>query len=280
MIMEKYNKVSQDISKLITRAYSTSFSLGVWCLDKSVRGPVYSIYGFVRFADEIVDTFHEFDKRKLLFDFEQQYYKALNEGISLNPVLNAFAMVVKKYKIEDDLIQAFLNSMKSDLEKKTYNEKEIKDYVYGSADVVGLMCLRIFTYKDIDMYEKLKPFAMSLGSAFQKINFLRDLKNDSLELNRLYFPELSGGKLNNDNKYLIIKSIENDFSEAKKGIVLLPDNSRFGVYVAYLYYMQLTSKIKKTNAENIYTQRISVSNFNKIILLIIAFFRVKVFRNI
>ncbi len=278
--MEKYNKVSQDISKLITRAYSTSFSLGVWCLDKSVRGPVYSIYGFVRLADEIVDTFHDFDKKKLIFDFEQQYYQALKDGISLNPVLNAFALVVKKYNIEDELVQAFLNSMKSDLEKKTYDEKEIKEYVYGSADVVGLMCLRIFTNKDEAMYERLKPFAMSLGSAFQKINFLRDIKNDSLELNRVYFPEMSEGKLDDTNKSLIIKSIEKDFVEAKKGIVLLPDNSRFGVYVAYLYYLELTKKIKKIRAESIYSERISVSNLMKIILLITAFFSVKVFRKI
>ncbi len=278
--MEKYNKVSQDISKLITRAYSTSFSLGVWCLDESVRAPVYSIYGFVRLADEIVDTFHDFDKKKLIFDFEQQYYQALKDGISLNPVLNAFALVVKKYNIEDELVQAFLNSMKSDLEKKTYDEKEIKEYVYGSADVVGLMCLRIFTNKDEAMYERLKPFAMSLGSAFQKINFLRDIKNDSLELNRVYFPEMSEGKLDDTNKSLIIKSIEKDFVEAKKGIVLLPDNSRFGVYVAYLYYLELTKKIKNIRAESIYSERISVSNLMKIILLITAFFSVKVFRKI
>lgn len=278
--MEKYNKVSQDISKLITRAYSTSFSLGVWCLDESVRAPVYSIYGFVRLADEIVDTFHDFDKKKLIFDFEQQYYQALKDGISLNPVLNAFALVVKKYNIEDELVQAFLNSMKSDLEKKTYDEKEIKEYVYGSADVVGLMCLRIFTNKDEAMYERLKPFAMSLGSAFQKINFLRDIKNDSLELNRVYFPEMSEGKLDDTNKSLIIKSIERDFVEAKKGIVLLPDNSRFGVYVAYLYYLELTKKIKNIRAESIYSERISVSNLMKIILLITAFFSVKVFRKI
>jgi 15-cis-phytoene synthase len=278
--MEKYNKVSQDISKLITRAYSTSFSLGVWCLDESVRAPVYSIYGFVRLADEIVDTFHDFDKKKLIFDFEQQYYQALKDGISLNPVLNAFALVVKKYNIEDELVQAFLNSMKSDLEKKTYDEKEIKEYVYGSADVVGLMCLRIFTNKDEAMYERLKPFAMSLGSAFQKINFLRDIKNDSIELNRVYFPEMSEGKLDDTNKSLIIKSIEKDFVEAKKGIVLLPDNSRFGVYVAYLYYLELTKKIKNIRAESIYSERISVSNLMKIILLITAFFSVKVFRKI
>ena len=273
-----FRNVSFKISRLVTNSYSTSFSLGVKCLDLSVRDAVYSIYGFVRFADEIVDTLHEYDKNKLIIEFGNQYVEAINDGISMNPIINSFQLTVKRYNINQELVQAFFRSMKSDLVKTCFDEVEIKDYIYGSADAVGLMCLRIFVDGNDSEYERLKPFAMSLGSAFQKINFLRDIKKDSKELNRVYFPVLGENMLNDKNKKIIIGNIEEDFKNAKKGIKQLPNNSRLGVYVAYLYYHSLTEKIKRTPAEILMEKRISVNSLNKLLLLIKAYLQVKVFR--
>lgn len=273
-----FKNVSFKISRLVTNSYSTSFSIGVRSLDISVRDAVYSIYGFVRFADEIVDTLHEYDKSKLIHGFENQYNEAVNDGISMNPIINSFQLTVKRYNINQELVSAFFRSMKSDLEKTSFNVDEIKDYIYGSADVIGLMCLKIFVNGNDFEYERLKPFAMSLGSAFQKINFLRDIKKDSKELNRVYFPVLGENSLNDNNKKIIIDNIEEDFSNAKKGIKQLPDNSRQGVYVAYLYYLSLTRKLKNTSSEKLLEKRISVNNFNKLLLLFKAYLQVKVLR--
>lgn len=273
-----FRNVSFKISRLVTNSYSTSFSLGVKCLDLSVRDAVYSIYGFVRFADEIVDTLHEYDKNKLIIEFGNQYIEAINDGISMNPIINSFQLTIKRYNINQELVQAFFRSMKSDLVKTSFDDDEIKDYIYGSADAVGLMCLRIFVDGNDSEYERLKPYAMSLGSAFQKINFLRDIKKDSKELNRVYFPVLGENRLNDKNKKIIIGNIEEDFKNAKKGIKQLPNNSRLGVYVAYLYYYSLTEKIKKTPAEILMAKRISVNILNKLLLLIKAYIQVKVLK--
>jgi phytoene synthase len=266
-----YNHVSFQASRLVTTAYSTSFSIGVRCLDPSIRDAIYSIYGFVRLSDEIVDTFHEYNKEKLLLEFEQHYYSALADGISMNPILNAFQHTVRKYKIEDHLVQSFLASMKSDLYKRDFSEHEIKTYIYGSADVVGLMCLKVFVNGNQAAYEKLKPFAMRLGSAFQKINFLRDLHYDNTELHRVYFPILKNKSFNDTTKRIILEDIHEDYRLALIGIRQLPKNARFGVYTAFLYYQSLTKQIQETKAEQLFIERLSVSNFEKILLLVKAY---------
>lgn len=259
-------------SKLVTKKYSTSFSLAVKMLAPKIREDIYSIYAFVRFADEIVDSFHGYEKEKLLNEFEQDYYKAYVENISLNPILNSFQLTVKKNKITDDLIQAFLTSMKLDLNKKDYETKaEYENYIYGSADVVGLMCLKVFVNGDNEKYEHLKNYAMSLGSAFQKVNFLRDLKDDYEVLNRSYFPGIDLKKLNISAKNKIIDEIEEDFYEALKGIKMLPLEAKFGVYTAYIYYRRLLKKLKRTPSEKIMNTRIRVSNPIKISLLAKSF---------
>ncbi|QQS51603.1 MAG: phytoene/squalene synthase family protein [Bacteroidota bacterium] len=270
-----YDEVTYKISKLVTNSYSTSFSLGVSLLDPIIRNDIFSIYGFVRFADEIVDTFHDTNKEKLLNDFEASYYLAYREGISLNPILHSFQLTVKKYQIDDALIQAFLKSMRYDLHKKEYDEKGIIEYIYGSADVVGLMCLKVFVYGDEQKYNELKPFAMRLGSAFQKVNFLRDLNNDVTELQRTYFPILRQKSLNHETLKNIIDDITKDFEEARLGILKLPKSSRTGVYTAYLYYLSLLRKIKRTKPKHIMESRIRISNFHKILLLNQAYFSVK-----
>lgn len=267
-----FKKVSYKTSKLVTSAYSTSFSIGVRCLHSDIRDAIYSIYGFVRFADEIVDTFHDYDKAKLLEKFISDYYEAVQNGISLNPVLNAFQDTVKKYDIDDALIQAFLNSMKWDLYKTTYNESEIKEYIYGSADVVGLMCLKVFVSGDHKLYENLKSYSMRLGSAFQKINFLRDIGQDTLGLHRIYFPVLNNSDLNEDTKKILLQDINEDFAYALKGIKQLPATSKWGVYTAYFYYLALTSKIANTKAESLKSKRISVSAVWKLLLMLKAYF--------
>ncbi|REE79873.1 phytoene/squalene synthetase [Lutibacter oceani] len=259
-------------SKIVTKKYSTSFSLAVKMLSPKIREDIFSIYAFVRFADEIVDSFHGFDKNQLINEFEADYYKAYNSGISLNPILNCFQLTVKKYKITDDLVQAFLKSMKLDLNKTDYNTvEEFNNYIYGSADVVGLMCLKVFVNGDDEKYESLKNYAMSLGSAFQKVNFLRDLKDDYEVLNRSYFPGVDFKTLNYDSKYKIIEEIEYDFHEAYKGIKLLPIEAKFGVYTAFIYYRRLLKKLKKTPSEKIMHTRIRVSNPMKISLLARSF---------
>lgn len=262
-----FNKVSVDCSKLVTKSYSTSFTLAVKMLAPSIRDAIYSIYGFVRFADEIVDTFHEFDKAELLEKFEKDYYLALGEGISLNPILNAFQRTVKKYDIDDELIQSFLTSMKWDLTKTDYNKTEFEQYIYGSADVVGLMCLKVFVNGDREKYEELKEPAMLLGSAFQKVNFLRDLKNDIELLQRSYFPNIHFKHLDQASKNRIIEEIEGEFKSAYKGVLRLPKTARFGVYTAYIYYKTLLNKLKKTPSEQILNTRIRISNPHKISLL-------------
>ena len=267
-----YDDTSFFCSKIVTKKYSTSFSLAVNMLSPKIRESIYSIYAFVRFADEIVDSFHGYDKNKLMNQFEADYYTGLEAGISLNPILNCFQLTVKKYNITDDLVQAFLTSMKLDLNKTEYKtQAEYNNYIYGSADVVGLMCLKVFVNGDDEKYDSLKFSAMKLGSAFQKVNFLRDLKDDYEILNRSYFPGVNLKSLNFEEKQAIISEIESDFEEAYKGIKLLPIEAKFGVYTAYIYYKRLLSKLKDTPSEEILTTRIRVSNPMKISLLARSF---------
>lgn len=272
-----FDQVSTGCSKLVTKKYSTSFSLSVKMLSPKIRSAIYNIYGFVRFADEIVDSFHSYDKVKLMNKFEEDYYDSLKEGISLNPIINAFQQTVFEYQITDDLVQAFLKSMKADLYKTEYKTKEEYDaYIYGSADVVGLMCLKVFVNGDTDKYEALKEPAMHLGSAFQKVNFLRDLKDDIEDLDRSYFPNVNLKSLDNDSKNTIIKEIEEDFDVAfKEGVLKLPVEAKFGVYVAYRYYKRLLKKLKNTPSEEIMETRIRISNSMKINLLARSFVKYK-----
>jgi phytoene/squalene synthetase len=267
-----YNKVSYESSGLITTTYSTSFSRAVNFLSCDIKYAIHSIYGFVRLADEIVDTFHEFNKQNLLEKFERDYYEALRDGISLNPVLNAFQITVNKYNINDELIQAFLRSMKLDLCRMEHKSKlESDEYIYGSAEVVGLMCLKVFVNGDESLYRDLEHPARKLGSAFQKVNFLRDLKNDTEELERQYFHNLAGKTFNRDTKAEIIRDIENDFASSIEGLKRLPQNSRLGVMIAFYYYKKLLGKIKKLPAERLLKVRIRVPDTVKIFLLCKAY---------
>jgi 15-cis-phytoene synthase len=267
-----FDDVSFKCSKLVTKSYSTSFSLAVNMLSPNIREAIYSIYGFVRFADEIVDSFHDFDKERLINEFEAEYYKAIEYGISLNPILNSFQQTVKQYNISDDLVQSFLKSMKLDLVKSDYHTKEEYDeYIYGSADVVGLMCLKVFVGGNIQKYDQLKEEAMHLGSAFQKVNFLRDLKDDNLVLNRDYFPGVSLNSFDEKSKKMIIDEIEEDFRIAYQGIVKLPMEAKFGVYTAFVYYKKLLKKLENTPYQKIGTERIRVSNYTKFGLLAKSF---------
>ncbi len=268
---EKFNQVCFKISELVTRKYSTSFYTASLLYNKKVRKHIFSIYGFVRFADEIVDSFHSYDKEKLLSDFERDCIEAIQIGISLNPILHSFQETMRKFNIPYDYVDAFLNSMRLDLNKTTYSSKaEIKDYIYGSAEVVGLMCLKVFCEKNEKLFNELKDYAIKLGSAFQKVNFLRDIKNDTKNLGRIYFPELVNKKFDEETKRIIIEDIENDFAEALKGIKRLPYNSKLAVYIAYLYYMDLLKKIQKSPAEEILSRRIRVNDFKKLILILRA----------
>lgn len=264
---ELYDKVALRCSQLTTRAYSTSFSLGILCLKKELRDPIYAIYGFVRLADEIVDTFHDFNKEELLARFKHDTYAAIDEGISLNPILHSFQATVRKYSIDRSSIDLFLRSMEMDLSLKSYDQEGLKEYILGSAEVVGLMCLRVFVKGDQEQYKRLKPMAMSLGSAFQKINFLRDLNADYLHMGRTYFPGLDFEKFDDAKKTEIEESIKIDFEEGLKGIKLLPRSSRFGVYVAYVYYTALFNKIKNTPCERVLESRIRIRNRHKARLL-------------
>ncbi|WP_108803412.1 phytoene/squalene synthase family protein [Aquimarina sp. Aq107] len=259
-----FDDVSFKCSKIVTQNYSTSFSMGIKLFDKSIRDSIFSIYGFVRFADEIVDTFHDYDKTTLFSNFEKDYYRAYDQGISLNPILNSFQITVRKYNIDDELIQAFLKSMRSDLSKKEFDDNEIKEYIYGSADVVGLMCLKVFVNGDEERYQALKPAAMRLGSAFQKVNFLRDINDDINQLHRIYFPILRDNELTENIKKKIIEYINEDFKVALEGIKELPDNSKNGVYAAYLYYTKLTTKIEYTPVEKLLNERVRIPNRSKI----------------
>lgn len=263
-----FDDVSIRCSRLSTHLYSTSFSLGIRCLDKSLRDPIYAIYGFVRFADEIVDTFHEFDKELLLNRFETETYQAIAEGISLNPILNSFQQTVNKYHIERELIDKFLASMRMDLKLKSYDNTGIDQYILGSAEVVGLMCLRVFCEGDKALYDSLKGYAMKLGSAFQKINFLRDLKADYVALGRNYFPDLDFNNFDDAAKKKIEANIAEEFEIGYQGIKLLPRKARFGVYIAYIYYQSLFKKIRNTPPRQVMTSRIRIRNRYKITLLV------------
>lgn len=262
-----YEKTTFGCSKLITEAYSTSFTLGIKTLDRSLRMPIFAIYGFVRYADEIVDTFHDFDKEKLLNRFRDHTYEAIEEGISLNPVLHSFQKVVREYKIERELIEAFLHSMAMDLGSVSYDPAKYHEYIYGSAEVVGLMCLRVFCNGNEELYHLLKDDARSLGAAFQKVNFLRDLKSDFYERGRVYFPGVDFNDFTIDAKKVIEEDIQLDFRNAHRGIMGLPETSRRGVYLAYVYYLKLFDKIKKTSAAQIQHERIRVPDGIKFALL-------------
>ena len=269
-----FDKVSADCSKNVTNSYSTSFSLATKMLSKSIRQDIYNIYGFVRFADEIVDTFHDYDKKELLNRFIDELNFSLKNKISTNPILNSFQYTVNKYNIDYGLIDSFLKSMKMDLKKIKYNsEKEYKEYIYGSADVVGLMCLKVFVSGDEETFKKLKPSAMALGSAFQKVNFLRDLNADFHDLNRTYFPNLDFKDFDDQSKMLIMEDIENDFRKALKGIYELPNNSKFGVYAAYKYYKRLLNKLKRTSYMKIKNERVRVPNYQKVDVLARSYVR-------
>lgn len=274
--MDLYNDIAFKTSKLITKKYSTSFSIAVSTLPANMRQSIYSIYGFVRLADEIVDSFETFDQELLLKDIENDYYKALKQGISMNPVLQSFAITVKKYEFPDELIDSFLLSMKADLSKQIYDtNSELNNYIHGSANVVGLMCLLVFLEGDKIKYKELEQSAMKLGSAFQKVNFLRDLKADTQGLNRLYFPDVDMHNFIEETKQTLINSIEADFYEAEKGIKQLPGKSKLAVYIAFSYYKKLLHKLKKTPANEIIKTRIRVQDSTKFFLLGKAYMKYK-----
>ena len=265
-----FHKVSHQCSKITTEGYSTSFSSAIRMLHADLRMPVYDIYGFVRFADEIVDTFHEFDKHSLLAQFKKETYEAIERGISLNPILHSFQITVNKYNIDHALIEAFFNSMEMDLCEKEYDAACYSTYIYGSAEVVGLMCLYVFCDGDEVEYEKLKPSAQSLGAAFQKINFLRDLKADHEQLNRTYFPGVNFKKFTEGEKRIIEEDIASDLKKAYEGILMLPVKARFGVYVAYKYYRTLFRKIQQAQPQLLLENRVRISNTFKAVILLKA----------
>lgn len=266
--MELYEKTAFACSKKITRAYSTSFSLGIRALAKPLHDPIYGIYGFVRYADEIVDSFTKGDKQRLLADFRLKTYEAIETGISTNPVLHAFRAVVERYQIPGDLIEAFFTSMAMDLNPQEYDEDLYKTYIYGSAEVVGLMCLCVFLDGDTAEYARLKPNARSLGAAFQKVNFLRDVRADYLQLGRVYFPGVDLGNFSSEAKAAIEADIDKDFQHAYEGIRQLPRSARWGVYLAYVYYRKLFAKIQGLEPARILHERVRISNPRKMSLLV------------
>ncbi|MFD2603491.1 phytoene/squalene synthase family protein [Flavobacterium suzhouense] len=271
-----FDELSHQVSKATTQKYSTSFSLGIMALKPEIRPAIYAIYGFVRLADEIVDSFHDYDKEALIARLRLQTTEALNEKISLNPILNSFQETVHKYQIGLDLIDQFLKSMEMDLNPVDYNTELYKEYILGSAEVVGLMCLKVFVEGCQEKYDELKPFAMKLGSAFQKVNFLRDLKDDYSVLGRTYFPNVDMNEFNNEVKCCIEKEIKQEFAEALIGIKKLPVSSRFGVYLAYRYYLSLLKKICNTPAQQILNARIRIPNTQKISLMMRSYVKYKV----
>lgn len=266
-MVELYQKVCAECSRLITNRYSTSFSLGIRVFDARFREPIYAVYGFVRFADEIVDTFHDFDKAALLARFRADTEQAIAEGISLNPVLQSFQQTVNRYGIVWDLIDAFLRSMEMDLLYNQYEKQRYDEYIYGSAEVVGLMCLRVFVEGDDEQYERLKDSARSLGAAFQKINFLRDIRSDFHERGRTYFPGVDFRNFTYEDKSRIEEDIRHDFEQAYEGIKQLPSGARLGVYLAYMYYLQLFKKIRNAPATRVAQERIRVNDGYKLVLL-------------
>ena len=272
-----FDDISNESAILITKKYSTSFSIAVSLLAAGIRQAIYNIYGFVRVADEIVDSFDGYPQEDILKRFEEEYSYALKLGISTNPIINAFQKTVIEYSIDDSLVRSFLRSMRADLSKQIYaNKEEMEDYIYGSADVVGLMCLKVFVNGDTKEYDRLKDAAMSLGSAFQKVNFLRDLKQDYAHLNRTYFPNIDPENLTTEDKNKIVQEIKEDFNAAYIGIKELPKEARFGVYVAYKYYLQLLKKVDKTPAEVLMDKRIRVSNSLKTYLLFQSYISYKI----
>lgn len=271
-----FDSISSESSKIITKKYSTSFSIAVNLLSPNIREAIYNIYGFVRVADEIVDSFEGYPKEEILDRFEEEYRYSLKVGISVNPVINAFQGTVSKYHIDYALVESFLKSMRTDLEKQNYNnQKEIDDYIYGSADVVGLMCLKVFVQGDEERYNNLKESAMKLGSAFQKVNFLRDLNEDYENLNRSYFPNINPNNFTEADKARVLLEINNDFEEAYKGIIKLPKEAKLAVYVAYKYYFNLLHKIERTPSKTLKEKRIRVSNPKKMALLVESYFNFK-----
>jgi len=267
-----FDNLSVEISKMTTRTYSTSFSLGIYFLNNRLRNAIYSIYGFVRVADEIVDSFEGYDQKYLLAKFKQETSEAVENRISVNPILHSFQQAVHQYNISYELIDTFLRSMEMDLEKVYYTPQKYQQYILGSAEVVGLMCLHVFTEGDAKMYEELKPYAMKLGAAFQKVNFLRDMKDDYQLLGRTYFPNVDMREFSMDAKMQIESEIEEDFRMALTGIRGLPASSKCGVYLAYVYYQSLFNKIKKLPAQRILTERIRINNGKKFGLMLNSLF--------
>ena len=272
---ELFDQLSFQVSKATTQKYSTSFSFGIMSLSPKLRPAIYAVYGFVRLADEIVDSFHGYDKTTLLHRLKEQTWQALDEKISLNPILQSFQETVHKYKIERELISQFLKSMEMDLSPVLYDKKLYDEYILGSADVVGLMCLQVFVEGDKKEFEKLKRYAMKLGSAFQKVNFLRDLKDDYQVLGRSYFPNADLQIFDRHTKSCIEREIESEFDEASIGIRQLPVSSRYGVYLAYRYYVSLFRKIKFTPSHELLEQRIRISNGQKLVLMMVSYFQCK-----
>jgi phytoene/squalene synthetase len=273
--MDLYTKTTLECSKVITEHYSTSFTLGIKTLDKRFHLPIYAIYGFVRYADEIVDTFEGYDKKTLLRRFKSDTYVAIEERISLNPVLHSFQLIVNKYKIDHELIEAFLHSMEMDLYYADYNQEGYEAYIYGSAEVVGLMCLRVFCEGDLTEYDRLKADAKRLGSAFQKVNFLRDIKSDFQERGRTYFPDVDFTNFTLEDKKTIENDIQADFDAALRGILELPKGAKGGVYLAYKYYLRLFDKIKNCPASRIQNERIRVPDYQKMTLLASTYFQMR-----
>jgi len=268
-----YSDVCKELSQRLTKRYSTSFSLGIRMFEKSIRAPIASIYGFVRLADEIVDSFHHIDKEKYLRQFRQETFNAIQESFSLNPILHAFQEIVHQYQIDLSLIEAFLNSMEMDLTKSRFSQEEYDQYIYGSAEVIGLMCLKVFTHKDHTQYEQLKESARALGAAFQKVNFLRDFGSDQKERNRIYFPNVKGLHLLPEEKIFIEQDIQIDFDKAFKGIKRIPSNSRLGVYLAYRYYRMLLVVLSRRDASSISSTRMRISDSSKYFVLLKSYIR-------
>ena len=266
-MMHLFHQVSQQCSQVTTKGYSTSFSSAIGLLHKDIRKPIYNIYGFVRFADEIVDTFHEHDKKMLLQEFKEETHNAIERKLSLNPILHSFQITVNEYHIDPELIASFFKSMEMDLCGQQYNRDTYNEYIYGSAETVGLMCLYVFCEGNKTAFERLKPFARSLGAAFQKVNFLRDLKADYNNLNRMYFPEVDFTNFTGYMKRNIEEDISADFRHAYEGILHLPLKARFGVYVAYKYYTSLFKKIKKINPSRILEERVRIPNYRKVMII-------------
>jgi phytoene/squalene synthetase len=275
MSIKLFDETSIAMSRRLALNYSTSFSLGIRLLSKECRWAIFSIYGLVRVADEIVDTFHGYNKEQLLMDFKSQTYQAMEEGISTNPVLHAFQLAANQYGVGKELIEPFFNSMEEDLDTSSHNAQSYSEYIYGSAEVVGLMCLKVFCNGNEEQYNHLVPFARSLGAAFQKVNFLRDIRSDVEERGRVYFPGVDFNQFSDSDKYAIIQDVKNDFAHAYQGIVKLPVGCRLGVYTAYIYYLKLLEKIERTTAVDILESRVRIPNTQKIALLAQSFVKEK-----